>query len=196
MFSERTYQAALRVGRKPAERLAWLLDLAQKRNLQTANLSELIDEIVVFVAAEGGRPTDERPEPDLPNVDRIVAQVRGGLSDMKSGDPWVLHHPKLSFSTAKDGRALVTGSLTSVFAWSAWHLVSQHHEALGRCARCGHWFAAARPFQKYCSSACGQAVHNATFQKRATPEHRSKLRRKSYLKTKRQRDAEQTAEKE
>jgi hypothetical protein len=182
-FSETTYQAALRVGRKPIEKLIWLLELAQKRNLETANLGELIDEIGIFVSAEGGRPIDE-PAPDLLKVDHLIAQVRGGLSSMKECVPWTLSRPKLSFSIAKDGRPLVTGDLASVFTWSAWHLVGQNHEALGQCAHCGDWFAATRPFQKYCSSKCGQAVHNETYQKNTPAEHRSGLRRRSYLKVK------------
>jgi len=182
-FSETVYQAALRVGRKPIEKLSWLLDLAQKRNLGTADLTELMDEIVIFVSAEGGRPTDH-PESDLLKIEYLIAPVRGGLSTMKRGDSWMLHHPKLSFVTAKDGRPLVTGDLASVFAWSAWHLVGQNHETLRQCAQCGDWFAAARPFQKYCSSKCGQAVHNQTYQENTPAEHRSGLRRRSYLKVK------------
>jgi hypothetical protein len=196
--SEDVYRALQRVGTKPAERLSWLLDLAQKRDVADCNPAELVglaEEIVVF-AMRGGRLLGKRPTPDAAKLDReFLAPVRGGLDYLRQERQWTLHRPDLYFSTSKAGRS-VSGPAPAVFIYQAWQLVDELREALHQCERCGLFFVAVRPFQKYCSSACGQAVHNRTYEQNKPAEHRSKLRRRSYLKTKARRTAEQTADKE
>ena len=191
--SEGIVQAALRVGRKPGERLAWLLDLVQKTKdeLAACKPSALIEEIVSFVIS-GGRLAN-RPPAKMAGLERqFIVPVRSGLEDLRRGGSWALRKAVLSdltFTTSrsKSGR-IVSGPACALFVWLAFELVDAQREALRECEgyregeRCRRWFVAARPFQKYCSSKCGQAVHNATYQENTPAEHRSRLRRRSYVK--------------
>jgi hypothetical protein len=143
---------------------------------------QVIEEISFFAIAAGGRISDDAPESTTAVARKLIAPIQSGLKGLRR-DGWTLYNPRLTFTTSTRGRS-IAGPLASIFAWQAWHLIDSQREALHECARCSDWFVAARPFQKYCSSACGQAVHNETFKQTAPAEHRSALRRKSYLKVK------------
>jgi hypothetical protein len=187
-MSRGLYRAAEQVGRTPVERLSWLLEVIQLAgdDLARRDPHELLDEIIFF-ALHGGHMTGTQPRADIATLEReFLVGVRNGLEQLRHHQYWIVRAPDLNFYTSiKHGRK-IEGSGPALFRWQAWNLVDEHREVLHRCQReqCDRWFVAVRPFQKYCTSKCGQVIHNRTYQKTKPAEHRSKLRRRSYLKTK------------
>jgi hypothetical protein len=162
-------RAAEQVGRNPAERLAWLLDLIQmdREDLARRDPHELLDEIVYF-ALNGGKIKGGPPQrADIGTLEReFLNDVDDGLDRLRNGQPWIVREPKLNFHTSLEHGRAVEGSAQTLFVWQAWNLINEHRTALHRCERsgCDRWFVAVRPFQKYCRSQCGQIIHNRTFQ--------------------------------
>ncbi|MGA7870601.1 MAG: hypothetical protein WCA22_06850 [Candidatus Binatus sp.] len=169
-------KVAVRVGRTPEERLAWLLEFAERRSDvrgQTVDSEELLAEIAAFAIAEGWHTRlDARPSLSRSDVEQLILDVRGGLRNLTADPPrpWEFRTAgrNLTWSVQRDpvGRAIVfqSGDLADVFIWQAHRLVTLALEALGACRRCSRLFVIRRRGQVYCSNTCSQAVRNARFQ--------------------------------
>ena len=169
-------KVAVRVGRTPEERLAWLLEFAERRSdvrERTVDFEELLAEIAAFAIAEGWHTLlHARPSLSRSDVEKLILEVRDGLHNLTADPsrPWELRTAgrKLTWSVRRDraGRAIVfqSGDLPDVFIWQAHRLVTLALEALGACKRCSRLFVIRRRGQMYCSNTCSQAVRNARFQ--------------------------------
>jgi hypothetical protein len=167
-------KVAVRVGRTPRERLAWLLEFAEQPDLrnQTVNFEELLAEIAAFAIAEGWNTRlDTRPSLSRGDVQQLILEVHDGLRNLTldPSRPWDFRTAdrNLTWSVRRDrlGRAIVSqsGHLPDVFIWQAHRLVTLALEALRTCRRCARLFVIRRRGQVYCSDTCSQAVRNARF---------------------------------
>lgn len=169
-------KVAVRVGRTPEERLAWLLDFAEQPSDvrdRTADFEELLAEIAAFAIAEGWYTRlYARPSLSRSDVEQLIVEVRSGLRNLTADPPrpWEFRTAdrNLMWSVRRDraGRAIVSqsGDLPDVFIWQAHRLVTLALEALGACRRCSRLFVIRRRGQVYCSNTCSQAERNARFQ--------------------------------
>jgi hypothetical protein len=169
-------QVAVRVGRTPDERLAWLLEFARRQPHligQGVEFEELLAEIAAFAIAEGWHTRlDARPSVSRSDVEQLILEVRDGLHNLTAepSRPWdfrtVGHNLTWSLRRDHAGRAIVNqhGKLADVFIWQAHQLVMRMFDMLGACKRCNQNFVIRRRGQVYCSNACSQAVRNARFQ--------------------------------
>jgi hypothetical protein len=169
-------KVAVRVGRTPKERLAWLLEFAERRSDvrgQTADSEELLAEIAAFAIAEGWHTQlHARPTLNRSDVEQLILDVRGGLRNLTAepSRPWELRMVgrNLTWSVRRDslGSAIASqsGDLAAVFIWQAHRLVTLALGELGACRRCSRLFVIRRRGQLYCSNICSQVVRNARFQ--------------------------------
>ena len=83
-------KVAVRVGRTPEERLAWLLEFAERSDVrgQTVDFEELLAEIAAFAIAEGWHTRlDARPSLRRSAVEQLILDVRGGLRNLTADPP-------------------------------------------------------------------------------------------------------------
>jgi hypothetical protein len=166
---------AVRVGRTDKERLAWLLQFAERQidvSDQDNELEELLAEIAAFAIAEGWHTRlHARPSLHRDDIKQLITEVRGGLRNLTADPsrPWDFRTAdrNLTWSVRRDpaGHRVVyqNGDLADVFIWQAHQLVTHALEMLGTCRRCSRCFVIRRRGQRYCSNACSQAVRNARF---------------------------------
>ena len=86
----------------------------------------------------------------------------------------VIRNPNLTFITSLKLDFVPEGPAKALFVWQTVKLLGENLDVLSECARCTHWFVAARPFQKYCAESCGRVIHNRTYQKKLRPTVRHK----------------------
>ena len=164
-----TVAAVQRVGLRlsASERVSWLLDFAQAdvKEAEEADAVALSQEVLAFAIASGGRISTEKGQLSLAEIDRSLALVRQGLSDLKADGPWILRTKSadLSFMTTRSAGQRVSGTLESVFLWAAHSLVSAEIASLGFCGHCGRAFVMNRASQRYCKTTCAQALYNQRY---------------------------------
>jgi hypothetical protein len=167
---------AVRVGRTDQERLAWLLQFAERQidlSDRDPKLEELLAEIAAFAIAEGWHtPLHARPPLGAEDLMELIVEVRSGLRSLTADPPrpWEFRtaNRNLTWSVRRDdaGHGIVyqNGELADVFIWQAHQLVTRALDVLGTCRRCSRRFVIRRRGQLYCCNACSQAVRNARFQ--------------------------------
>lgn len=195
-------RAMRRVGLEPADRLRWLVDLAQRDDRQGIGervRQTLALEIYAFVLLMRG---SIRQQPALPaqEIAALTGKLRAGLDALLNGREWNLPADRglvrqLRRLTQSRSEAHEHGFDTKVFSsydgplaamvlWAAADLVASEGHRLARCARGGcerPIFVRERPDQAYCSKRCSLLERTRRYRTETPREQLSEARHRLYV---------------
>jgi hypothetical protein len=200
------YQAAIRVGRTPRERLAWLLEFAQQRPAIFATNGkarrQATDEIGHFTLGGGVGLSGRLDLLSVIDLEGFAIFVLHGLSSLRERDGWelrllplqrLLQNKPVSFvrqvRRESEGRIetrYLSSDVLMTARWRAQELVAENLNSIGVCPRpapaCGRYFVINKR-QKYCSGRCSGIERQAKLRtklRRKDPERARILRHEAY----------------